>query len=287
MKARLRITALLAVLVLALVLVPAVAMAAPAISQGVQGTVYDNETGVAIPFAHVVVWVDGMLVFDGLTEYDGTYAVETDASDNVDLEAYAHSRYSDSIDDLSVGEDEVVTQDFFLERYDNFYQPIYRFFNMRSGVHFYTADDAEFINTYKNLSSTFHYDGIAYLVPWGDGGESPWENPNTFPLYRLLNNKTGTHLYTMSEAEKTNILATRGDDYTLEGIAYYVSDHLMNNEVVRSDIGFPVYRFYVPRRDTHFFTADNSEMLAVQGKLSSWYHFEQIGFYVNDWENLD
>ena len=275
------------VLVLALVLVPAVAMAAPAITQGVQGVVKDASTGVAIPFARVSVQVGVGPVENFTTEYDGTYSFATVASDDVHVNAFAWDRVTPPVPASVVVADGLpTTQDFSLTRNDMFNQPVYRFFNMKGGVHFYTASDAEFINTYKNLSGVFHYDGIAYFVPWGDSENPDYTNPNTLPLYRFFNRRTGVHFYTASETEKARVIATRSDDYTYEGMAYNVSDRplvISTTAANSKQASLPIYRFYVPLRDAHFFTAYSGEIFAAGSGLSSYYHYEGIGFYINDW----
>ena len=142
-------------------------------------------------------------------------------------------------------------------------QPVHRFFNMKGGVHFYTADNAEFINTRDNLAATFKYDGIAYYV-------NVSSQPGEVPLYRFFNRKNGVHFYTASEAERSRVIATLANLYTYEGVAYSV----------RIDgVGTPVYRFYVPARNTHFYTADTSEITASSG-LSNYYHYEGVAYYV-------
>jgi hypothetical protein len=47
-----------------------------------------------------------------------------------------------------------------------FGQPVYRFYNFRKGVHFYTASEAEKNNVVATLSSTYRLEGVAfYLAP--------------------------------------------------------------------------------------------------------------------------
>ena len=78
--------------------------------------------------------------------------------------------------------------------------PVFRFFNMRTGSHFYTADAAEKASVQANLSAIYHYDGIAYYVNTG--------NPdNSAPLWRFFNMQTGAHfctclLYTSDAADE-------------------------------------------------------------------------------------
>jgi hypothetical protein len=157
-------------------------------------------------------------------------------------------------------------------------QPVYRFFNMRAGVHFYTATDAEFINTYKNLPS-FKYDGVAYWIPVGTS-DGDYTNTNNLPLYRFFNKKNGTHFYTKNEAEKTTVMNTLSARYTYEGVAYNVTDAAADPD---GNPNLPVFRFYVPSRNAHFYTADPSESMGAKSTLSSYYHFEGIGYYIGDW----
>jgi hypothetical protein len=261
------------VLALVLALVPTVAMAAPAITQGIQGVVKDAVTGVPVPFAEVHIDYSGDGHIDYLTaDFDGTYSIALDPDDYY-IEAYSPRHSPQEFDPVNVATDTVTTQDFSLAQSTSTpVQPIYRFFNMKGGVHFYTASDEEFINVYENLSDVFHYDGIAYYIPVGDSEDPNYTNPNTMPLYRFFNRQTGVHFYTMSEQEKTTVQSTLAHMYTYEGVAYFVSD----------SIGLPVYRFYVPLRNAHFFTTNSGEINMTSG-LSNYYHFEGIGYYTGDW----
>lgn len=290
MKVRLRLTGVLAVLVVALAFMPAVAMAAPTIAQGVNGTVMDSSTGVPIPFSPVFYQVNGGATVFIKCGFDGTYSIATPVSAEITVTAGDIHHGIASAGPLAVTAGAVTTQNFSLERSVIFEQPVYRFFNVLAGVHFYSADDAEFINVYKNMQHIYHYDGIAYHVPWGDSGVSGVVNPNTFPLYRFYNKNTGVHFYTMSEQEKADVIATRGGDYVFEGIAYRVSDRaaeLGSSVILGIQGGFPVYRFYLPSKDSHFFTADSGEIFFPFFKLSDVYKYEGVGFYVNDWRSVE
>lgn len=289
MKIRSRLIGVLALLVLALVLAPAAATAAPTISQGVNGTILDSTTGVGIPFAPLSIQVNGGGWVDLTAGYDGTYSYSTPVSADIRIHAGGPSFYDgEEVWPVTVLAGKVTTQNFTLDRGEMFEQRIYRFFNMQAGVHFYTASDQEFINVYRTLQGVFHYDGVAYYVPWGASQNSSFVNPNTHPLYRFFNKNTGAHFFTMSEQEKANVIATRGDDYVFEGVAYWVSDHaVQTNFAIAIGFGnFPVYRFYVPARDAHFFTADSGEIFAATSKLSDDYHYEGVGYYINGWEYI-
>ena len=87
---------------------------------------------------------------------------------------------------------------------------------MRTGTHFYSASDAEFINVYGTLANVYHYDGVVYSVDI----TPPYP---TKPLYRFFNFKNGVHFYTANEAERANVQANLSDRYRYEGVAYRVN----------------------------------------------------------------
>jgi hypothetical protein len=94
--------------------------------------------------------------------------------------------------------------------------PVYRFYNFRQGVHFYTASETERANVIATLGGTYRLEGVAYRVNTA--------NPsNRTPLYRFYNFRNGVHFYTASETEKANVVATLGSTYRLEGVAYYLA----------------------------------------------------------------
>lgn len=93
--------------------------------------------------------------------------------------------------------------------------PVYRFYNNRLGVHFYTNSETEKANVIANLSSVYTYEGIAWYAPPAGSAIS-----GTVDVYRFYRLGVGTHLYTASAAERDNIIATLGQYYTYEGVAY-------------------------------------------------------------------
>ena len=143
---------------------------------------------------------------------------------------------------------------------------VYRFYNLQTGTHFYTADPAEKANVQANLSATYQLDGLGYTVR-----EATPEND--MPLYRFYNRMTGTHFYTASLAEKTTVETTLASVFTYEGIAYYVSDTAPAGSK-------PVWRFFNLLTGTHFYTADPTEMANIQATMTSTYQLDGIGFYL-------
>ena len=252
----------MAVFVLSLAFVPAAtATPTPLADVAVSGVVLNASTGVGVPFAHIVVAPDGVptVVADVMADYRGRFSMMLPPG--VYLFTYWIPGGESHLEQVTIPPGLTADASHTIEGYD--VQRVYRFFNLRTGTHFYTASDAEFINVYGTMASVFRYDGVAYFVGLDTA-------PPTVPLYRFFNKVTGAHFYTASEAEKANVIATLSSRYTYEGVAYRV----------RIDgIGMPVYRFYVPSRDTHFFTANTSEIM-LSSKLSDSYHFEGVAYYV-------
>jgi hypothetical protein len=93
--------------------------------------------------------------------------------------------------------------------------PLYRFYNLRTGTHFYTADTGERDNVINTLGYLYHYDGIAYSVSLFDGFSQP--------VFRFYNRLAGVHFYTADAAERDNVINTMGWKYSYEGPAYYLA----------------------------------------------------------------
>ena len=71
------------------------------------------------------------------------------------------------------------------------------------------------------------------------------------PVFRFYNTQTGTHFYTISQAER-DIVLVRYPQFAYEGPAYYAYPQ------PRID-NLPVYRFYNTRTGTHFYTQSEAE----------------------------
>jgi hypothetical protein len=144
--------------------------------------------------------------------------------------------------------------------------PIYRFYNKKNGSHFYTSSDVEKDNVIKNLSSTYLLEGVAYSVNTA--------NPaNSAPLHRFYNKKNGSHFYTASEVEKSNVIRTLSATYAYDGPAYNVCA----TQVAGST---QIYRFYNKKNGSHFYTASEVEKANVQNTLSKIYSLDGAAFFV-------
>jgi Repeat of unknown function (DUF5648) len=143
--------------------------------------------------------------------------------------------------------------------------PVYRFYNIKTGTHFYTASESERYLVAFRMGATYHFEGVAMTFDS--------TNPaNSQPLYRFYNVRTGTHFYTASEDEKANVMATMASTYHYDGPAYNVS--------TTPGSGLTVYRFYNVRTGTHFYTADPAERDNTIAKFGGIFHYEGPAYYL-------
>ena len=148
--------------------------------------------------------------------------------------------------------------------------PAYRFYNGSTGAHFFTTSTSERDNVVADLSPPFSLEGEAFAV-------ANAFSPGLSPVHRFYNAQTGVHFYTISEAERANVVATL-PQYSYEGVAYHAS------QVAGAGL-VPFYRFYVPSRGFHFYTATESEKDSIIANLAATYSYEGVGYYVldSDW----
>lgn len=143
---------------------------------------------------------------------------------------------------------------------------IYRFYNKGTGTHFYTASFSECTDVMSTLDS-FDFEGAVFKgAPESNGAD-------VAPVYRFYNTATGTHFYTISEAEKAQILDNL-HAFNFEGKSY--DAHTTNSAGATG-----LHRFYNTQTGTHFYTASEAEMQNVQNTLPQ-YNYEGIAYYV-DW----
>ena len=76
--------------------------------------------------------------------------------------------------------------------------PVVRFYNERTGTHFYTIDGAE-RDKVLNLYPWFDYEGVQFYA-------YKTQVTGSQPVYRFFNTRTGTHFYTIVTAEKDYVI---------------------------------------------------------------------------------
>lgn len=138
-----------------------------------------------------------------------------------------------------------------------------RFYNTKTGAHFYTANDAERDSLIAN-SDLLVYEGNAF-----DSGAS---SASGLAVYRFYNEQTGVHFYTASEQERQAIQANL-PRFLDEGLSYFA---YAEGGVGRQAL----HRFYNTENGTHFYTANEQEQLNVSATLPH-YRYEGIGYYVD------
>ena len=90
--------------------------------------------------------------------------------------------------------------------------PVYRFFDTKSGSHFFTSSPDE-DKTIQATRPGLVSEGVGYY-------EYNSQQRDTSAVYRFFDTNQGTHLFTASASERATILATRSD-LVSEGIAFY------------------------------------------------------------------
>jgi murein DD-endopeptidase MepM/ murein hydrolase activator NlpD len=145
-------------------------------------------------------------------------------------------------------------------------EPVYRFYNVTNGTHFFTPSAEERDMVIAKWPKVFNYEGVAYSVEDTAGAQ---------PLYRFYNRVSGSHFYTPSAEEAEMVLATWPDVFTLEGQTYAV----MPGWAEGAD---PVFRFYNRRTGSHFYTASIVERDIVAARWGAVYQYDGVAFYVAD-----
>jgi hypothetical protein len=143
--------------------------------------------------------------------------------------------------------------------------PVCRFYDTRTGTHFYTADPDEKASVIAHLP-WYRYEGVAYTVDKGNLA-------NGSPLFRFFDKENGTRFYTADLAEKNQVIATMSDRYSYDGPAYDVS-------LTNVPGSTTVTRFFNKATGAHFYTADSAESANVMNTMSSVYSLDGPAFYL-------
>jgi hypothetical protein len=97
----------------------------------------------------------------------------------------------------------------------------------------------------------------------------PW-----YPVYRFWSDEKQAHFYTISPAERDDVVNNYPDNvWRYEGIAYYAFSNKVNGTI-------PIYRFWSDKYQGHFYTASESEKNSVIANYPDnvWY-FEGVAYY--------
>lgn len=139
---------------------------------------------------------------------------------------------------------------------------VYRFFNAKTGAHFFTSNAAErdfVIRTYPD----FAYENIAfYAYAQPTAGQST--------VFRFFNTGNGAHFYTISQTESDFVRANY-PVFNYEGPIWYAQTAAGNGAT-------PMYRFYKPATGTHFYTISAAERDFVITNYKD-FNYEGIAYY--------
>jgi len=144
--------------------------------------------------------------------------------------------------------------------------PVYRFYNLLNGSHFYTASESERDAVLNTQASVYVLDGMAFTV-------NSLDPNNNSPLYRFYNKKSGSHFYTASAAEKAYVTDELDDVYSYDGPAYNVGTKPFAGAVT-------VWRFYNKLNGSHFYTRDMAEKANVEANLKAIYQLDGPAYYI-------
>lgn len=140
--------------------------------------------------------------------------------------------------------------------------PIYRFYNTKTGAHFYTSSVSERDLVITKLPE-YNYEGPAFFA-FGAAA------PGTKPVYRFYNTRNGTHFYTMDEQERANIQANM-PWYEYNYITWYATTSQTSGAM-------PMYRFYHSQAQTHFYTMSASERDNIRQNIPQ-YAYEGVRYF--------
>lgn len=140
--------------------------------------------------------------------------------------------------------------------------PIYRFFNVQSGAHFYTSSVAERDLVIRN-SPQFQYENVAfYAYAQPASGLSS--------VYRFFNTANGAHFYTINQAE-SDLVRNNYPAFAYEGPIWYAQQSAVAGST-------PIYRFYRPATGAHFYTISAAERDYIIANNRE-FRYEGVGYH--------
>jgi Repeat of unknown function (DUF5648) len=154
--------------------------------------------------------------------------------------------------------------------------PVYRFVSPQTGKYFYTPLEDERDNLIDNFSGTWTPEGIAYYVHLGATDD------DLMPVYRFWSPRSGSHFWTINEAEKDRLIDQYSDAWTFEGLAFYAYPEWSQPEDSK-----PVYRFWSASLGAHFYTIDENEKQRFINTMAGVWTYESVAWYAYDAPSTD
>ena len=160
---------------------------------------------------------------------------------------------------------------------------VYRFYNAKDKAFFYTPAVAErdFVISQSTDPAFTPSDDLWPYFYQGSTFEQPHSSPGEVPVYRLYNRVTGHHFFTVKADERDFVLRQSTDpSYTPDVPLWPFNDEKVGFSAYADSSHIdaqPVFRFYSPSLDRHFFTARADE--ASEIRLTGLWNDEGIAFY--------
>ncbi|MGE5296276.1 MAG: hypothetical protein ACM3VT_15750 [Solirubrobacterales bacterium] len=146
--------------------------------------------------------------------------------------------------------------------------PVYRFWSPVLFNHFYTASESErqmLVNDYPDIWTS---EGVGFYAR-PEAGDT-----NASPVYRFYSPVYFSHFYTIDPAERDMLLRDYPFFWVEEGIAFYAY-----TENTRPADTVPVYRFWSPVLNDHFYTASETEADTLTRNYPTIWTFEGVAWY--------
>jgi aldose sugar dehydrogenase len=146
------------------------------------------------------------------------------------------------------------------------YLPVTRIQNTNLyGAYFFTIYDAERAAAMA-ANPLWRQEGAAFWAAFAAGA-------NLSPVHRFRSLSNGSHLFTIYESERANIIANYAASFAYEGVAWYAQQ-------TPSAGWSPLYRFRNKTNGTYLFSAYEAEKNAIVANYAAIFELEGIAFYV-------
>lgn len=142
---------------------------------------------------------------------------------------------------------------------------VFRFYNLRTGMHLFTASPGE-RDVILGALPSYQFERAAFKVQTA-------ATPGSLPVYRFRNTNNGAYFYTISEAEKNAVLAL--PYFALEGVAWWA------RSAGSPGVGtMALHRFQHLATGSHFYSSSDAEVAVVRHNMAHLYAYEGVAFYV-------
>jgi len=167
--------------------------------------------------------------------------------------------------DFDFAQDNAGNYDILNLNYTGTQLPVFRFYNVNDGSHFYTQNLNEKRYIEQNSSDTYLYESVSYFADTSKVGSE-------LAVHRFYNLQNGTHFYTSNQSEATYVNNNLYATYHYEGISYYAQPTQVTGTL-------PVHRFYNIHDGSHFYTSNQGEATYINNNSYDTYRYEGIAFY--------